>query len=300
MNYIFSKSTGFIKVIGHLRSTAEMSSLAFKSLSVDVPKEYVYHVKFNRPEKRNAINHTMWLEIKDCFDKLSDDENCRAVVLSGEGMIFTAGIDLSDFLTTGAGIAEHEDIARKAKMLYKIIQTYQDSLSSLELCKKPVLAAVHSACIGAGVDAISAADIRYCTKDSYFQVKEVEVGLAADVGTLQRLPKILGSDSLVRELCYTGRKMYADEASARGLVSKVFNNKEELINGVLGVAEEIASRSPVAVQATKSSLVYSRDHSVQEGLDHIKLLNQLYLQSEDLLKAATAQMTKEKPVFAKL
>ncbi|CAG9829905.1 unnamed protein product [Diabrotica balteata] len=218
MHGVLSKSANLINLIG----TSKMSSLAFKTLAVSVPKEFVYHVKLNRPEKRNAFNHEMWLEIKDCFQKISDDENCRAVVLSGEGKLFTSGIDLTSFLQQGAEAGQHEDPTRKAKVLSKLIQLYQESMSSLELCKKPVLAAIHSACIGAGVDLITAADIRYCTKDAYFQVKEVEVGLAADVGSLQRLPKVIGSDSLTRELCYTSRKMHADEALTCGLVSKYF------------------------------------------------------------------------------
>ncbi|XP_028137611.2 delta(3,5)-Delta(2,4)-dienoyl-CoA isomerase, mitochondrial [Diabrotica virgifera virgifera] len=297
MHGVLTKSSTLINLIG----TSKMSSLAFKTLAVSVPKEFVYHVKLNRPEKRNAFNHQMWLDIKDCFKKISDDENCRTVVLSGEGKLFTAGIDLSSFMEQGAEAGLHEDPVRKAKVLFKIIQLYQESMSSLELCKKPVLAAIHSACIGAGVDLITAADIRYCTKDAYFQVKEVEVGLAADVGSLQRLPKVIGSDSLTRELCYTARKMHADEALTCGLVSRVFGNQGELIQGAIDVAEDIAKKSPVAVQATKQSLIFSRDHSVQEGLDHIKFLNQLNLQSEDIVKAATAQLTKDpNVVFSKL
>lgn len=129
-------------------------------------------------------------------------------------------------MNLGAELGEAEDIARKAKILSRSIVLYQDSLTSLEKCNKPVIAAVHGPCVGAGVDMITAADIRYCTKDAWFQVKEVSIGMAADVGTLQRLPKVIGSDSLVRELCYTGRKLLADEALSCGLVSKVFDDKE--------------------------------------------------------------------------
>lgn len=124
-------------------------------------------------------------------------------------------------------MAQVEDVARKAKIFRPFIRLYQDSMSSLEQCRKPVIAAVHSGCIGAGVDLITAADMRYCTKDAYFQVKEVDIGMAADVGTLQRLPKVIGSDSLARELCYTCRKLPAAEALDRGLVSKVYDNKDE-------------------------------------------------------------------------
>jgi Delta3,5-Delta2,4-dienoyl-CoA isomerase len=134
---------------------------------------------------------------------------------------------------------------------------------------KPVITATHAACVGAGVDFITAADIRYCTKDAWFQVKEVDIGMAADVGTLQRLPKAIGSQSLVRELCYSARKMQSEEAKECGLVSKVFETKEKMLESALELAELIASKSPLAVQTTKKSIVYSMDHTNQEGLDQI-------------------------------
>lgn len=273
----------------------------FDQLSVTVPKEFVYHVEMNRPEKLNSYNDKMFDEIKQCFESLSENEDCRVVVLSAAGRLFTAGLDLSGTAQKFPEIAEAGDLARKAKLFHKVITAYQESLSSLELCKKPVIAAVHGACIGAGTNMIVAADMRFCTKDAYFTVKEVDIGLAADVGALQRLPKVIGSDSLARELCYTGRNFPADEALSCGLVTRVYDNKEEMIKGVTDLAEEIAKKSPVAVQTAKANLVYSRDHTVQEGLDHIRNLNQFMLQSEDLVTAVMAQMTKDSNVkFSKL
>lgn len=274
----------------------------FEHLAISVPKEFVYHVELNRPDKLNALNKAFFIEIKNCFEALSDDEDCRVVILSAAGKHYTAGLDLNDATQNLMPIASlDKDAARKGKLLYPLIKLYQQSMSSLEVCKKPVITAIHGACIGAGVELIVASDIRYCTKDAYFQVKEVDIGMAADVGSLQRLPKVIGSDSLVRELCYTCRKLPAAEALSSGLVSRVFDNKEELIKGVTGLAEEIAKRSPVAVQTTKASLVYSRDHSVQDGLDHIGWLNQLMLQSEDLITATMGQLSKDPNVtFSKL
>lgn len=150
-----------------------------------------------------------------------------------------------------------------------MIKLYQDSISSLELCSKPVLAAVHSACVGAGVDLITSADLRYCTKDAWFQVKEVDIGMAADVGTLQRLPKVIGNQSLVRELCFTARKMNSEEAERSGLIGKVYENKEEMMSAVIGLAELIGTKSPVAVQLTKKNILFSQTRTNQEGLDHI-------------------------------
>lgn len=206
-----------------------------------------------------------------------------------------------DVMQWGAKISEHPDVSRKAKFLEESIVLYQDSISSLEKCIKPIIACTHAAVVGAGVDLITAADIRYCTKDSWFCVKEVDIGMAADVGTLQRLPRVIGNQSLVRELCYTARKLQSAEAEKCGLVSRVFETKDEMIEEAIKIAVNIASKSPVAVQGTKQNIIYSMDHTVQEGLDHIKELNRLNLQSEDFLNAAVAGQTKgDPPVFAKL
>ncbi|KAJ3662721.1 hypothetical protein Zmor_007053 [Zophobas morio] len=297
---LFSKlKTGASKLIS---SAAKMSLQAkYETLAVTVPHEFVYHVELNRPEKLNAMSKTMWFEIGKCFETLDSDENCRVVVLSGAGKVFTAGLDLKDAMDMAPELAEQEDVARKAKIVVAKLRGYQKSLTAIELCKKPVVAAVHSACIGGGVDLIAATDMRYCSKDAWFQVKEVDIGMAADVGTLQRLPKIIGSDSWAREVCYTARKVQAPEALSSGLVSRVFEDKESLIKGAIDIAQDIAKKSPVAVQGTKVSLVYARDHSVQDGLNQIAVWNQLMLQSEDFTNAVVAQATKQKDVvFSKL
>lgn len=249
------------------RCTDELETL--KTLSVSNPKPYVFHVVLNRPDKYNAFNKQMWIDVKECFENLHINPDCRAIVLSGSGKHFTAGIDLTSMMQLGQELGEIEDVSRKGYVLEPLIKLYQDSVSSLEICQKPVIAAIHSACVGAGVDFITAADIRYSTKDAWFQVKEVDIGMAADVGSLQRFPKVIGNQSLARELCFTGRKFLSDEAEKMGLVSRVFENREALLQGALELAELIASKSPIAVQATKNNMVYSLDHTNQEGLDNI-------------------------------
>ncbi|XP_017755992.1 PREDICTED: delta(3,5)-Delta(2,4)-dienoyl-CoA isomerase, mitochondrial [Eufriesea mexicana] len=229
------------------------------------------------------------------------DPECRVIILCGAGKTFCAGIDVQDLMKLGQQLVEHEDVARKSKILQLKIKDYQESFTAIEKCLKPVIAAVHGPCIGAGVDMISAADIRYCSSDAWFQIKEVAFGMAADVGTLQRFPKIIGSDSLVRELVYTGRKFTATEAVQQGFVSRSFDNQESLLNSSMALAENIANKSPVAVQGSKLSLIYSRDHSVQEGLDHIAMHNQSMLLSEDFANAAVSEATKnDPPIFSKL
>ncbi|XP_052868180.1 delta(3,5)-Delta(2,4)-dienoyl-CoA isomerase, mitochondrial [Anopheles cruzii] len=274
---------------------------SFKTLKLSTPSPFVVHVEFNRPDRMNAFNRQLWLEIKDCFEQLHNDPDCRVVVLSGgASKHFTAGIDLFDMMKLGQELGALDEVGRRGRLLEGTIKLYQDCITALELCYKPVIVAVHSACIGAGLNLITAADIRYCTRDAWFSLKEVDIGLAADVGALQRLPRVVGNHSWVRELAFTARKFSSDEAHGHGLVSRLFDTREALLEGAIELAREIASKSPIAVQGTKKNIVYSGDHSVQEGLDQIRQMNMLHLQSEDFLNAVMASQSKETPVFAKL
>ncbi|XP_028404557.1 delta(3,5)-Delta(2,4)-dienoyl-CoA isomerase, mitochondrial-like [Dendronephthya gigantea] len=282
--------------ISRMFSTQEYK---FETLDVTKPRDHVYQVNINRPEKRNAMNQAFWSEMIICFNKISKDNECRAVVLSGAGKIFTAGLDLMDFASLFMS-QDGQDVSRKAYNLRNSILKFQESFSVIEKCPQPVIAAIHSACVGGGVDMVCACDIRWCTSDAWFQVKEVELGLAADVGTLQRLPKIVGNESLVRELCYTCRKFMAEEAKSFGLVSRIFQDKESLIEGALDLASHIAKMSPIAVSGTKHNLNYSRDHPVDESLKYIASWNMSMLQTEDIIKAVQAGMNKEEATFSKL
>uniref|UniRef100_A0A0B7BF52 Delta(3,5)-Delta(2,4)-dienoyl-CoA isomerase, mitochondrial n=2 Tax=Arion vulgaris TaxID=1028688 RepID=A0A0B7BF52_9EUPU len=270
----------------------------FQTLSVTTPAEFVKNVELNRPEKRNAMNVTFWAEMVECFNKLAVDQDCRVIILSGAGKMFTSGLDVND-----SGVfqkIQEDDPGRRAFFISKMVSQYQKSFSVIEQCHKPVLAAIHSACIGGGIDMISACDIRYSTQDAWFAIKEVDLGLAADVGTLQRFQKIIGNDSLFRELAYTGRRFNSDEAKSMGFVSRVLLDKNEMMVAALEVAKVIASKSPIAVQGSKHNIVYSRDHNVQASLDYMATWNSTMLQSEDVLKAITAAMQKQTPEFSKL
>ncbi|XP_061575818.1 delta(3,5)-Delta(2,4)-dienoyl-CoA isomerase, mitochondrial isoform X2 [Cololabis saira] len=283
-------------------SSSGGSTSPYTSLAISRPAESITHVELNRPEKRNAMNKAFWSEMVDCFTEIAEDPECRVVVVSGAGKIFTAGIDLMD-MASDVLQPPGDDTARVSWNMRKIITKYQNTFSVIEKCPKPVVVAVHGACVGGGVDLITACDIRLCTQDAWFQVKEVDIGLAADVGTLQRLPKVMGNRSLVNELALTARKMYADEAKSSGLVSRVFADKEAMMAGALEMAGEIAGRSPVAVQGTKINLIYSRDHSVAEGLDYMANWNMSMLQTQDVMKSAQASMEKKSPktvAFSKL
>lgn len=255
----------------------------------------VLHVELARPDQLNAMNKAFWIECAELFEAAATDKRVRAIVVSGQGRLFTAGLDLMDHqdLVSGPGA----DPSRRALELLPFIRKYQAAFSAIEACLKPTIAAVHGACIGGGVDLISSSDIRYCTSDAFFSIKEVDVGLAADVGTLQRMPKLLGGDSLMRELAFTGRNMSADEAAACGFVGRVFADRKALMDAAFGVAAEIASKSPVAVQGTKYHLNYARDHPSAHALEHQAVWNSVMLQTPDMPTAAMAMMSKQTPNF---
>lgn len=238
------------------------------------------------------MNKAFWREMVECFNKIAQDADCRAVVISGAGKTFTAGIDLMD-MASDLLQPEGDDAARISWHLRGLIARYQETFTVIEKCPKPVIAAIHGGCIGGGVDLITACDIRYCAQDAFFQVKEVDIGLAADVGTLQRLPRIIGNRSLVNELAFTARKMMADEALSSGLVSRMFPDKEAMLDAAFTLAAEISTKSPVAVQGTKVNLLYSRDHSVADGLNYMASWNMGMLQTQDIVKSVQATMEKK-------
>lgn len=172
----------------------------------------------------------------------------------------------------------------------------QAAFTAIDRCRKPVLAAVHGYCLGGAVDLISACDMRYAAEDAQFSIKEIDMGMAADVGTLQRLPRIIG-DGVLRELAYTGRMLGSEEAQRIGLVNRVFADQQQLLAGVFEIASQIAAKSPIAIEGTKQMIGYMRDHRVDDGLEQVAIWNAAMLQSADLRVAMAAHLSKQKPVF---
>lgn len=235
----------------------------------------------------------MWKEIGQAFRKLGTfGDGCRCILLTGKGKGFCAGIDITDeTFFSGINITQNDDtvdFARRALALKSQIVEMQSAFSAVEQCAVPVVATIHGACVGAGVDLVCCADVRVCSPNSKFSVREVRLGLAADVGTLQRLPKLVGFSSRVRELCLTGEDFMADEAFRIGFVSRVSKSDENLFDTANEVVSQIVRHSPVAVAVTKLSLNYSKDHSVAEGLEHIALQNSAALMTDDLVKSFMA------------
>ena len=257
-------------------------------------KDHIAYLSFNRPSKANSLNEAAWEEMKMVFDHLSDNPEVRVIVLSGEGKHFCAGMDLETLMSVQAhGI---KDEAKKRMHLRNFIKKLQDCISAIELCRKPVLAAIHNGCIGGGVNIVSACDIRYCTQDAYFTIKEVDLGIVADIGALQRMPTII-HPGIMAELAFTGRNFYGKEAMEIGFVNQVWDSKENMMDGVADIAKTIAGKSPLVIQGIKENLLYKRDHSVDESLNYIANYNSAMLFSNDLMEAFQAYIQKREPNF---
>ncbi|CAG2176156.1 unnamed protein product [Oppiella nova] len=281
----------------------------YKTLALEAPRAHVLHVRLNRPDKRNSITVQVFQELRECFDRIDECCHTRAVVLSGEGMVFSSGLDFNEMYTlisaggwvmSGGQVSRAPvDIAHNAKVIRKLAKLWQNSLNSIAECSKPVVAAVNGPCLGVGLEMAIACDVRHCSGDAYFSIREVTVGVATDLGSIQRVPKIMGNDSLVRELAFTGRNLSATDALTHGLVSKVLPTGAETVGSAIELAKVIAGNSPVAVQGSKAGLDYSRNHTVREGLEFMVVWNQCMIQSQDLLKAAMATATRatKPPVF---
>jgi delta(3,5)-delta(2,4)-dienoyl-CoA isomerase len=273
-------------------------TLNFSTLQVQIV-ENVLIVSLNSPKRKNAISRKMWREIGLLFSNIGTlGDDIRVVILKGNNSTFTAGIDLTDTSLFPTSFDDGEDDpARKGIAFSSQISDMQAAFTAIERCPVPVIAAIEEYCVGAGVDLVSACDVRLCEPKAKFSVREVMIGLAADCGTLQRLPKITGNDSRVRELCYTGEIFDAKVALEIGFVSRI---TPQLMDDAWALAKKISQNSPIAVTSTKKSLVYSRDHSVSDGLDHIATHNALALMTNDIPAAAIAAKRKMIPKFERI
>ncbi|KAK0568677.1 hypothetical protein OC861_001679 [Tilletia horrida] len=230
----------------------------------------------------------------------ASDPDVAVVVLSGEGRCFTAGLDLKSNELPSL-LASVEDPARRAFALHAHIKEFQAAISSIEKCTKPVIGAAHGIAYGLAIDLLSACDIRYVASCAMLSIREVNIGLAADIGTLQRFPKVVGNDSLTRELVYTARAFTPAEAQTIGFVSKVTGQGQPaVVAAAIETAKEIASKSPVAVAGSKAILNYSRDHPVEDGLAFTAIWNAAMVQTEDVPIASQAILAKQKAAFSKL
>ena len=265
----------------------------FETLELTVAN-HVAEVFLNRGDKANSMSPAMWRELQACFEWLDQEPSVRAIILAAHGKHFCAGIDLA-MLVDVAG--EGEDPSRRAERFRVNVLAMQDNLSAMEKCRKPVLAAIHNTCIGGAIDMVTCADMRYASADAWFSIREIDIGMTADVGTLQRLPKLVPY-GVACELAYTGRTMHADEAQQVGLVNRVFADRETLLEEVRSIAATIAGKAPLAVRGTKAQLLFSRDHSVQEGLNYVATWNAGMISARDLQEGIMAQAEKRAPNYS--
>ncbi|MGF1606380.1 MAG: crotonase/enoyl-CoA hydratase family protein [Rhodothalassiaceae bacterium] len=253
----------------------------------------IAHVELNRPDKRNALPDPFWTEFPALIDWLSEQPEVRCILLSGRGKMFTAGLDLNDAASL---FQQQGDPGRVREKLRRKIAQMQDCVTALERCRVPVIAAVHDGCLGAGVDLASACCVRLATRDAYFTVQEINIGIVADVGTLQRLPALLPL-GLVRELAYTGRPFRAEEALAHGFVNAVLDDREALLAHAFDLARQIAAKSPLAMAGTKRAITYARDHGAADALTQVADWNAGMLLGTDVMKAVQAVLRKQQADF---
>ena len=251
----------------------------------------VAHVRMIRPERHNSMIPEFWNELPAIVDELSESGSVRAMVLSADGRNYCSGMDLSVFAAGDnavSGGASSGHPSRRNERFRSTALKLQDSFSALERARFPVLAAIQGACVGGGVDMVSATDMRYAAEDAWFAITEIDIGMTADVGTLQRLPKLV-AEGIVRELAYTGRRWGAEEAKAAGFVNAVYPDHESMVDAVLGIAGDIAAKSPMAVWGTKQTMHYTRDHSIADGLEFIANWNAAMFDTDDMAEAFTAK-----------
>ncbi len=271
--------------------------MEMQTLSLEVA-DHVAHVRLTRGEALNTMNAAFWTEMIDVFDTIAADGSVRAVVLSSSGKHFTAGLDLQWAAEDGLANRDGETARLREHFRRKVLKM-QESFNVIDRCRVPVIAVVQGGCIGGGVDLVTACDIRIGTANCFFTIQEINVGIVADVGTLQRIPTLL-PQGLIRELAYTGRRFGAEEALRHGFLNSVLDSQANAVDAALAMAKEIAGKSPMAVAGIKQVLNHGRGRTIEEGLEYVALWNAAMLPGDDSRIAITAQMSRQPAEFQNL
>lgn len=271
--------------------------MAYECFDVSIEHD-IAHVVLKRGESMNTMTPAFWRELPAILRGLDDEAACRVVVLSSTGKHFTAGMDLSVF-TGGLTGPEDLELGRQREYIRRLVLALQDAISAVEQIRMPVIAAIQGGCIGGGVDLAAACDIRLGTEDCYFVVQETNLGMVADVGTLQRMPSALPL-GIVRELAYTGRKLGADRAERLGFLNEVHPDHASTLTAANAMAREIASKSPLTIAGTKEVLTYTRDHGVADSLRYLAAWQSGMFQPTDVMESMRARMEKRAPAYQPL
>ncbi len=254
----------------------------------------IAHIVLNRPDKFNAMNLAFWRELPEIVHEINEKALARVIVVSSTGKHFTAGMDLSVF-SSGRDMTGKETGRVRANLM-KTVQRLQQTFSCLDEARTPVLMAVQGGCIGGGVDFASACDMRYATRDAFFCIQEINIGMTADVGTFPRLSYLM-PQGLVRERAYTGRRLMADEARSCGFINQLFDDQDAMLKGVFAIARDIAARSPLAIWGSKEMLNYGRDHTVADTLRQIAVWQTGMFQPHDMMESFAAKSARREPEF---
>jgi enoyl-CoA hydratase len=265
--------------------------------------DHIAHIQLNRPERRNSMIPEFWDELPIIISNIETSGDSRVIVLSSTGPHFTSGLDTSVFGnnidTRDASLSPEKQQRIKGIKLYETIAVMQKAFTCLEQCRIPVLAAIQGGAIGGGVDLVTACDLRYMANDGFISIYEINIGMTADVGTFPRICKLL-PEGIVKELAFTGRRMSASEAKNLGFVNEVFDSHQALLEGVMSVAAQIASKAPLAIYGTKQIINYAADHSVADTLDYIGIWNASMLQHDEIQEAISAAKNKRPGDFVDL
>ena len=257
---------------------------------------HIAHLVLNQPEAMNTMHPTFWRELDAVLTHIHAQGTARALVISSTGKHFSAGMALDTF----AGAIQMDDQSAEGRAaIFDVLTDMQATFTKIENLRIPVIAAIQGGCIGGAVDMVTACCIRYATADAFFCIQEINIGMVADVGTLQRLPKLIPL-AVVKELAYTGRRMPASQALHYGLVNAVLDTAEATTAAAMQCAAEIATKPPVAQWGTKQALHYARDHSVEDALKQMGWLQGAIWSNRHVMEAVAAMKTKRPADFPAL
>ncbi len=252
----------------------------------------IAHLRFTNPKTSNAMGADFWADFRPAIDALSQSGNTRALVISAEGKNFCSGMDISMF---ASGIPT-TDTPTAREAFPPFIRQLQETLTCLEAARFPVIAAIQGACIGGGLDLVSACDLRIAAEDAYFRIEETNIGMMADLGSLQRLPKLM-PEGVVRELAYLGSTLSAARGHAVGFINAVEPDAEAALTAALKAAERIATKAPLAVAGSKAAITYARDHATADALNWASTMQTLLWNPTDIQRAVIARAKGETPAF---
>jgi len=270
-----------------------MNNLHYFTFSTN---DHIAHLVLNRPEAMNTMNPTFWRELDEVLTHIQRDGSARALVISSTGKHFSAGMSLGTFSNA---IQMNDQSPEGRAAIFDSLTDLQATFTKLESLRIPVIVAIQGGCIGGAVDMVTACCIRYATKDTFFCIQEINIGMVADVGTLQRLPKLM-PEAVVKELAYTGRRLKADKALMYGLVTEVFETNDVMLAAAMQCAKEIASKPPIAIWGTKQAIHYTRDHSVEDSLKQMGWLQGAIWSNAHVREAIVAAKEKRTAQFPAL